>query len=233
MQSTLPLYAIPGLGMTPEIFTRLRLAHGPIRPVAWIEPDDPQETFDHYCLRLSAQIDHHGPINLIGMSFGGMVAQRLARMLPVRQVVLVSTIKTSDEKPPWLRLMQQVPLYRFHYRWGRNGTRALWAPRFGIDTSEFVEFCQPMFDGHSDQYFRWAVRQIVHWHNPTHPAHTLHLHGDADEIFPTRYLGQHTNLAGGDHFMVYKRADEISRLINAYLTQPEDHPSQSPHSLVS
>ncbi len=221
MQAITPIYAIPGLGMTPAIFDRLSLAQGPILPVSWIEPIDAEETFDHYCLRLSAQIDHHDrPVVLIGMSFGGMVAQRLARMLPVASLVLISTLETADELPPWLRLMRQVPLYRFQYRWGRNRTKSFWAPRFGIDTSAFIDFCSPMFDAHSDEYFRWAVKQIVYWENATHPANTLHLHGDADEIFPPQYLGPRQMIAEADHFMVYKRAEELSPMIDAYLDAP-------------
>jgi pimeloyl-ACP methyl ester carboxylesterase len=218
MQLAPPIYAIPGLGMSPAIFDRLTLDLGPIHPISWIEPEDIQESFDHYCLRLSAQIDHHeGPIVLIGMSFGGLMAQRMTQMLPVDRLILISTLKASSEMPHWLRLMRQVPIYRLQNSWGRNRTFKLWAPRFGIDTQPFIDFCRPMFNAHSDTYFQWAVRQIVSWENDTYPQGLLHLHGDADDIFPHRYLGPHHAIKGGDHFMVYKQAEELSLLINAAL----------------
>jgi pimeloyl-ACP methyl ester carboxylesterase len=221
MISSTAVYAIPGLGMSPRIFERLALTCGPLRPVHWIEPHDEAESLAHYGLRLSEQIAAgEGPITLIGMSFGGMMAVQLARMLPVERVILISTLKTHHEKPAWLRLMQQVPLYQLNRRWGRQRTLRYWAPLFGIDSPEHQAFCTPMFAQYSDTYWRWAVRQIVEWESTGPTVDYLHLHGDEDRIFPATDIFDYQRIEQGDHFMVYKQPGLLSVRIDEWLAAP-------------
>ena len=74
-----------------------------------------------------------------------------------------------------------------------------------------------MFNAHSKSYWNWGIEQVINWQNTHYPEHILHLHGNSDHIFPDKYLGPHIQIAGGDHFMVYKQAEEISQHINRVL----------------
>jgi len=213
------IYAIPGLAMQQGIFARLSLKLGPIHPVNWLEPQASDESFDGYCQRMAAQMDTRYPIILIGMSFGGIVATRISQMIPIHQLILISSLKASTERPPIMSLGKYFPVYKLSTESGRTRTAKLWGPLFGLDDEETLDLCLPMFNAHSKRYWNWGVEQVIKWENETYPDHILHLHGDKDLIFPDRYLGAHVRIPGGDHFMVYKQAIEISEHINAVLAE--------------
>ncbi len=84
------LYFISGLGadkrvfeklVLPEIFT-IRISNGCGRK---------KRSLEHYCRRLSEQIDTSGSFSLVGLSFGGVIATEMSKFLRPVQTVLISS----------------------------------------------------------------------------------------------------------------------------------------------
>ncbi|SDF62642.1 Thioesterase domain-containing protein [Pedobacter terrae] len=81
-------YFISGLGADQRIFSRLKLSEKiSIIHVEWINPNK-NETLEVYAERLSRIIDTSKPFALVGVSFGGMIAVELAKLLKPLQLLL-------------------------------------------------------------------------------------------------------------------------------------------------
>ena len=53
-------------------------------------------TISEYALKMTQEITHENPI-LVGVSFGGMLVQEMARHIKTRKVIVVSSVKNESE----------------------------------------------------------------------------------------------------------------------------------------
>ena len=96
------VYCISGLGADERIFCRLQVPDSTFHFIRWEQPRV-SESIDNYAARLCKQIQHDQPI-LMGVSFGGMMAIEMAKVLSVEKVVLISSIKSFTELPRWMKI---------------------------------------------------------------------------------------------------------------------------------
>ena len=96
------IYFIPGLAASSKIFERIHLDHNlyDLNYLEWLEPKK-NETLDEYIKRFVALIDKPNAI-LIGVSFGGIIAQEIAKRIPYQKLVIISSIKSKKEYSPRL-----------------------------------------------------------------------------------------------------------------------------------
>jgi hypothetical protein len=100
----LNLYLLPGLGADERIFRHLELGDHNVVPIRWAVPLK-HESIEDYALQIAKQI---GPDNsvLIGMSFGGIMAIEIAK------IISVSSVISYDELPPMYRLAGKLKLHQ-------------------------------------------------------------------------------------------------------------------------
>jgi pimeloyl-ACP methyl ester carboxylesterase len=206
------LYAISGLGTDERIFSRIDWPV-PMTYLPWLQPEK-GESLSAYAARMAANITDPEPVVLLGLSFGGIVAQEIAHIRPVRQLLLLSTIKSPAELPFSFRFMRYLPLYQLSRGSWRIRALPYWAPRFGVQHQDEIELLAAMFGTFSDAYRMWSIRQLTRWNQPSGPqAPFAHLHGSKDHVFPARYLKDATLISGSNHFMVYQQAPQVSEWI--------------------
>lgn len=210
-----PVFAIPGLGTNARLFEPLA-EHLPLRPLRWLSPADAGESLRSYAARMAIAIDHPQPW-LLGVSFGGVMAQEIARLRPVRGLILVSSLKPGDRRPAYLRWSRKVPLYRLTQGKWRIHTLPLYAPRFGVRKWSEIRLLKEMFSSFDDHYRMWAIRQLVHWEGQPLKHSYLHLHGSKDHVLPIRGLQQVTPIEGGSHLMVYQQPERIAQEIESWV----------------
>ncbi|TXI32813.1 MAG: alpha/beta hydrolase [Niabella sp.] len=212
------VYFVPGFGADEKIFYNLRLQN--INPVYlnWLDPF-PKESYQAYVKRMAEGIKDENPI-IVGVSFGGMLALEIARTRAVKQIVLISSIKTSKELPvKWklagrLKLNKILPIkhiqrYEYFYT---NANKKL-----GAVTNEEQEFANSYRRTIRSGYLIWALNQILNWQNEDYPANVIHIHGDEDKIFPIKSTNPTHIIKGGTHMSIMNRADEISKILNEVL----------------
>lgn len=161
------------------------------------------------------------PFYLMGHSFGGILAQELALLLEPRGVILLNTVRSGSELPTTLSLLRRIPIYQLLLKEGVKRSYFLWGETDGYNTPEERHLFYEMTDRHSDYYFRWAVRHIVHWEGGVGlSCNVLRLHGDLDRVFPIKYITDPAviSLAAGSHIMVKGLAEEVSQHINEFLS---------------
>lgn len=101
---TLPgrLILLPGLGSSPAVFDHQRKAFGDRLETPAFIPHEPNESVAAYAKRWAKQLSRPGderPLFIGGTSFGGMLAQEMARHLSPkpRAVLLISTTREANK----------------------------------------------------------------------------------------------------------------------------------------
>jgi pimeloyl-ACP methyl ester carboxylesterase len=223
------LFLFSGLGADERVFSflRLKMDESCIHHIRWIKPSHPNEALEDYATRLidkyniSSEGDHDAPL-LLGVSFGGIVAQEVAKQLPYSRTCLLSSLSCSTDLPFWYRLNSYLNLHhwlpleqmkRFHF---------LAAPLFGIQSAQEKEIFKNIALDTDIEFARWAVDRILLWNQPERLTSILQLHGDSDLILPyCSNLESHT-IKGGTHLMVMSKAETISSFLNDHFLSSHD-----------
>ncbi len=209
------LYLFSGLGADRRIFQRLDLSGCKVHYIEWNIPQQ-GETIGHYASRLLNQITTPKPI-LIGLSFGGIMAIEVAKLIETEKVILISSIKSGNEVP-------------FYYRWmACSGMHKRLPPGFLKNTNFFTNWLfgtvtpfdrkllKEILSDTNPVFFKWAIDQIIRWKNKTLPKNLIHIHGTGDRILPVRFSGYDILVKNGGHFMTLNKSDEINRILRLQL----------------
>src|SRR3954467_12850458 len=97
------IYAIPGLGNTKELYRNIFVPGYALKVLEWPEPGNATD-LQTYAMAFLPQIDQREQVNLLGVSFGGMLCAELAEKLDTHKVFLVSSSKNRNEFPFSLKL---------------------------------------------------------------------------------------------------------------------------------
>jgi pimeloyl-ACP methyl ester carboxylesterase len=207
------LYLIPGVATDRSVFAALELPQYEKVYLDWIQPAG-NESIRSYAERMVASLKGVEAPILIGYSFGGIVAQEMAKLIPDATVILISSIKSYKERPlgMWLTssfgLHRIIPSeigkeFRFAYTWMNDPQNAM--------EREFIHAMRKQLNHHHTD---WAIDQAVNWRHDDHTPRLYHIHGDQDRIFPIRYIRNCIPVRGGTHLMVLNKGAEISRHID-------------------
>jgi len=87
------IYFMPGLGANSKIFEYISLPKDrfEMHLLEWKIPVSEEESIEDYAKRMTGEIKHQNPI-LLGVSFGGVLVQEIAKIIAVEKVILVSSI---------------------------------------------------------------------------------------------------------------------------------------------
>ena len=227
MDNQTPVYCISGMGATCELYQFIDIGR-PLHFIEWIEPFQ-EESLSEYCGRMAEQIKHDGPIVLIGVSFGGIATAEIAKQRPVEKAILISSLKSDAEKPAFFKLLSKIPLYKFQNYQLRVRSLPIWGKWFGLEDEVDRAFYLKNMALFSDNYLSWSIRQLANWESSESTVDLHHIHGDADRIFPLKYINNATVIKGGNHAMVVKKADQVSAHLKAILAGKE-RPNFGPSS---
>ncbi len=214
----IPIYLMPGMAANHLIFQYLKLSDN-YQPyyMHWLMPEK-DESLKHYVERLRRQIHHENPV-LLGVSFGGIIVQELARQIPVSQLILISTVKHHHEFSPFLKKVLKFHLYRlfpskFLHQSNWFETFSSFHPKFKTR----IKLYQKYMDLTHPLYIDWSMRQVLQWQQNQNLDHYLHIVGEKDHIFPEKYIkSPKIVIPEGRHDMIIFKAKQISRIINEKL----------------
>jgi pimeloyl-ACP methyl ester carboxylesterase len=211
------IFLFSGLGADYRAFQNLNLPGYDLVYINWIDPQH-AETMAHYASRIKDQITTPEPI-IIGLSFGGMIAVELAKQMPVKKLVLISSAKTKDDLAAGSSFFFKWKLYKIIPGAFLKQSNFIVNNMFGTTNEKDKRILSEILEDSDPKFFRWAMDNIVHWKNETIPPHLIHIHGTADKIIPYAAVKADYSIEGGGHLMVLNRADTISNIILNYLHQ--------------
>jgi esterase/lipase len=177
----------------------------------WLIPTI-NESIEAYAKKMLASIHEPNPI-LMGLSFGGMMCVEIAKLMPVKHIVIISSIKTNIELPLWmkvcgkLRLNKIIPIKQYKL------LQPVQNKRLGVTTSQEKNLANYYRSNINQQYLKWAVQQILNWQNKIIPTYITHIHGDKDKMFGIKNIQASMVIKNGGHFMIMNKANEISKAI--------------------
>ncbi|WP_343558622.1 alpha/beta hydrolase [Sphingobacterium sp.] len=210
-----------GLGVDRRVFNKINFKGLKVTYLEWIAPIS-SESISCYARRLSTKITTESPV-LIGLSFGGMVAMEIAKIIAVKRVILLASAKDDNELPKLYKLIGTLRLHRFIPTSILKSHHILSNYFFGVSSKEDKKLLKQILRDTDTKFLSWAINQIVNWKNKTFPNNLTHIHGSKDRIIPIRNVIPTFVIQGAGHFMTITHAKEIETLLQKILLKDLKH----------
>lgn len=207
------IYFFPGLGASSKIFEFIRLPENyQLHYLEWKMPESVTESLASYAARMCLEVKHTDPI-LIGVSFGGILVQEMAKHIPTHKVVIVSSIKSHQELPTRLRLVRDTKAYKLFPTKIVENIEDYTKYFFGDFLKKRAELYKMYLSVRDKNYLQWAIYHVLHWKQENPPENLVHIHGLEDNVFPVKYLRNFIPVHRGTHVMILNKAKTISGII--------------------
>ena len=201
----IPVYLMPGLAASSSIFERITLPDDVFEIVLleWEIPLD-NETLAEYAKRITQKIIHPNPV-LIGVSFGGILVQEMARFVDARKVIIISSVKTNLEFPRRMKVAKTTKAYKLIPTNLLANVESLTQFSFGNKINQRLKLYEKFLRIRDKRYLDWAVEQVILWDRTVVDENVIHIHGDADDVFPIKYIRNCIVVKGGTHIMILNK----------------------------
>ena len=211
------VYFISGLGADKRVFQNLNIdPKFNVINIEWIDPKR-KETIEDYAGRLTSQIDTTKPFQIVGLSFGGMMATVISEQIRPEQIILISSNSVGRPIGKFYRgLIGFVLLSPFSAPFLKS-TNKFTYNLFGTQTLEEKALLKSILKDTDAKFLKWALKAIGKWKHPNKSPFAYQINGSADKMVKLEYVDADKVIEGGEHFMVLSKAEEISKVINAQL----------------
>ena len=215
--SKIPVYMMPGLAASTAIFERIALPEDDfeIHLLEWEIPLK-SESLTEYAKRIVEKIKHPNPV-LIGVSFGGILVQEMARFIKVRKVIIISSAKSNLEFPRRFKLGKTTKAYKLIPMSLLLNIENLAKFSFGATINKRIKLYEKFLSVRDIGYLEWAVEQIILWDRTEIDESVIHIHGDADDIFPIKYISNCIVVKGGTHIMILNKYKWLNKNLPAII----------------
>lgn len=207
------VYFIPGMAAGPEIFDNIRLPKDKyqIEILEWMIPNR-GETLKEYAERMAKRVTAPNPV-LVGISFGGIVAQEMTQFVKLRKLIIISSVKKRSELPKRMRVSGALKLYKLVPTGLVLSVENLTKYSIGPKSKKRLSLYQKYLHVRNRYYLDWCIKQIVTWEREECVPELIHIQGDNDPVFPIKYIEKCEVIKDGTHIMILNRAGEITRLL--------------------
>lgn len=201
----IPVYFMPGLAASTSIFERIILPDDQFDMflLEWIIPN-PKESIADYVIRLSENITHKNPV-LVGVSFGGVIVQEMAKVIPVQKTIIISSVKSNKEFPRRLKIAKSTKVYKLLPTGLVQNVETLSKFAYGDTVKQRLKLYDRYLCVRDKCYLDWAIETIILWDRTEPDPTVIHIHGDADDVFPIKYIKDSIVVKGGTHIMILNK----------------------------
>lgn len=202
--SKIAVYFMPGLAASPAIFERIKLPEAfEIHLLEWAIPNK-KETLTEYAQRMAKLVVHDNAV-LIGVSFGGVMVQEMARFLKLRKLIIISSVKTNLEVPLRMKIVKSTKAYKLVPTSLLQNIEILKKFSFGSVVKERLKLYEKYLSVRDKTYLEWAIEKMLLWDRTIADANVIHIQGDADEVFPIKNIQNCITIKGGTHIMILSK----------------------------
>jgi pimeloyl-ACP methyl ester carboxylesterase len=205
IMSKVPVYFMPGLAASTTIFERIALPEDvfEMHLLEWEIPFD-GESLPDYAKRITQNIKHQNPV-LIGVSFGGILVQEMAKHITARKVIIISSVKSNAEFPRRMKIAKTTKAYKLIPMRLILNVENLAKFSFGEKINKRLKLYEKFLSVRDIRYLDWAVEQVILWDRTKIDENVIHIHGDQDEVFPIKYIANCKVVKGGTHIMILNK----------------------------
>ncbi len=204
--SKIHVYFMPGMAASPTIFERIQFPSAlfEMHLLEWEIPNA-GESLSAYAQRIAEKVTHENPI-LIGVSFGGILVQEMKQFLNPRKVIIISSVKSNMEFPRRFKMAKSTKAYKLIPTKLFENIEMLVKFSFGSSiVKQRLALYEKFLAVRDKRYLDWAIEQIINWDRKEIDEEIIHIHGDADEVFPPKYLKNFIPVKGGTHIMILSK----------------------------
>jgi len=197
---------MPGMAASPMIFEYIKLPEDRYQ-IHWLEWQMPEkdETLVAYAKRMCQFIKHDNAV-LLGVSFGGMLVQEMAKIMPVRKLIVVSSVKSKHELPKRMIFAKYTKVHKLLPTGLVNNVELLAKYAFGETVTKRLHLYEKYLSVRDKYYIDWSIDQIVNWKQETPLKNTVHIQGEKDAVFPPSHIKDCILVKNGTHTMIIHRA---------------------------
>jgi pimeloyl-ACP methyl ester carboxylesterase len=207
-----PIYLIPGMTADYPVYSRMLPLLPNATVVDFIQPET-RESLVNYASRMANSL----PANafIAGVSFGGIIALEISRILRPRGCILISSVRHPQELPPWFRVWRVFGGRRCSLLLRMIGSSASILPK-SVCTSSTTRATK--LAGTGGNWHRWATSAVIDWKPGFGFDHcpVLQIHGTADTTFPIRYTRPEISVLNGRHALPVSHPTETAAAIRAF-----------------
>ena len=196
---------MPGMAANPTIFEHIALDESifTIHWMHWIIPLK-SESLREYARRMLAQIKHEEPV-LIGVSFGGVLVQELSKLITLKKLIIVSSVKQTSEIPKHMKFAKDTGVYKYLPFRLLNYMDEIEKLPLGNFVRKRVKLYKQFLSVNDKYYLDWAVKQMLCWEQVEPIEGVIHIHGDEDKVFPIKNINNCIKIPKGTHIMIINR----------------------------
>jgi alpha/beta superfamily hydrolase len=200
--SKIHVYFMPGLAASPAIFERIQLPEAfESHLLEWMLPEH-QETLEHYAQRMAKHVKEENAI-LVGVSFGGILVQEMKRFLKTRKIIIISSVKAAQEMPTRMKVAKTTKAYKLIPTQLFENLELLAKFSFGSSIlKQRLKLYEKFLAVRDKNYLDWAIENVLNWQRTEVDPEIIHIHGDADEVFPIKNIKKCIVVRGGTHIMI-------------------------------
>lgn len=199
------VYFMPGLAASSSIFERIELPKEQFNTFYfdWIVPDK-VTSLQAYAKQMATFVTCKNAV-LIGVSFGGIVVQEMAHYLEVKKVIIISSVKCTTELPQHMKIAKITKAYKILPTSLLENIEILAKYAVGDHLKKRFKLYERYLKMKDKTYLDWAIKQVVCWDRTISDPAVIHIHGDADDVFPVKNIKNFINVKGGTHMMIINR----------------------------
>ena len=203
--SLIHLYLMPGMAANPSIFEFIRLPESKYE-IHWLEWQIPtkNESLHAYAERMCSFITHDNVV-LLGVSFGGILVQEMSKIIKLKRLIVVSSVKSHHELPKRFKLLKITKAYKILPTQLVSNIDLLAKYAFGETVKKRVDLYKKYLSVSDKTYLDWAIKQVVCWDQEAPHPDAVYIHGDKDIVFPNSCGGDCIIIKGGTHIMIISK----------------------------
>lgn len=197
---------MPGLAASTTIFEHIKLPEDQFEMyfLEWFLPND-KERIESFAKRMNEKILHENPV-LIGVSFGGILVQEMAKLMPTRKVIIISSVKSNTEFPSRLKMAKATKVYKILPTQLISNLELLVKYAFGSTIiKKRLKLYEKYLSVRDKSYLDWSIENVLLWHQKIADKNIIHIQGDADEVFPIKNIHNCIVVKGGTHIMIINK----------------------------
>ncbi len=203
--SKIHIYCIPGMAASSQIFEYLEFPEDKFQLhfLDWVIPQK-KETLADYALRMTKRVKHQNSI-LLGVSFGAVLVQEMAKHIQVSKIIIISSIKSKYELPKRMIFARYTKIHKLLPTGLVTNIELLSKYSFGEFIKKRLELYKKYIGMRDKYYLDWSIHQLIHWRQEKPLPNTIHIHGDKDGVFPVSNIKNYIAVKNGTHIAIINK----------------------------
>lgn len=204
--SVTPIYLMPGMAANSSIFDGIDLPKEQfsVTKLDWHIPEKGL-SLSAYAEQMCRQVSGKNPV-LLGVSFGGLLVQEMAKYIATKKVIAVSCVKSHTELPKRMLFARYTKVHKLLPTGLVNNVELLAKYAFGETVTKRLHLYEQYLSIRDKYYIDWSIDQIVNWRQDSPPENLVHIHGEKDAVFPISNIKDCIKVKNGTHTMIIHRA---------------------------